>query len=92
MLIRLLQLASADERARLIAHLGTALPARRDADVRWIRERMDHHGCIDYARDVGHAMAGAAAAEYARLFAPVPPSRDRDFIEGLITWVVERAS
>ena len=92
MLIRLLQLASADERARLIAHLGTALPARRDADVRWIRERMDHHGCIDYARDVAHAMAGAAAAEYARLFAPVPPSRDRDFIEGLITWVVERAS
>jgi geranylgeranyl diphosphate synthase type II len=92
MLIRLLALATADERARLIAHLGTPLPARREAEVRWIRDRIDHYGCIDYARQVAHAMAGAALAEYTRLFAPVPPSRDRAFLEGLITWVVERTS
>jgi geranylgeranyl diphosphate synthase type II len=92
MIIRLLQLATAEERRRLIAHLGAPMPARSDGDVRWILERMDHHGCIDYARQVAHAMAGAAFEEYARLFAPVPPSRDRAFLEGLIAWVVERTS
>ncbi len=90
MIIRLLELATADERARLVAHLGTPLPARSDGEIRWLRERMDHYGCIDYARRVAHAMAGAALREYTRLFAPVPPSRDRAFVEGLITWVVER--
>jgi geranylgeranyl diphosphate synthase type II len=92
MLIRLLQLATADERARLIAHLGTPLPARRDDEIRWIRDRIDHYGCIDYAREVARAMAHTALAEYRRLFAPVPPSRDRAFLEDLITWVVERTS
>lgn len=92
MIIRLLELATAEERARLVAHLGIPVPARSDGEVRWLRERMDHYGCIDYARQVAHAMARAAHEEYARLFAPVPPSRDRAFIEGLITWVVERTS
>jgi len=90
LIIRLLQLATADERRRLVAHLGTPLPERRGDEVRWIRDRMDHYGCIAYARQVAHAMAGAALDEYARLFAPVPASRDRAFVEGLITWVVER--
>jgi geranylgeranyl diphosphate synthase type II len=90
MIIRLLQLASPAERDRLVAYLGTALPARGEADARWIRDRMDHHGCIDHASRVARAMARAALAEFARLFAPVPPSRDRDFLEALITWVVER--
>ncbi|HEY0476729.1 MAG TPA: polyprenyl synthetase family protein [Kofleriaceae bacterium] len=92
MIIQLLQLATAGERERLVAHLGTPLAERREAEVRWIHDRMDHYGCIDHARRVAHAMAGAALDEYARLFAPVPPSRDRDFLEGLITWVVERTS
>jgi geranylgeranyl diphosphate synthase type II len=92
MIIRLLQLASPDERARLVAHLGAPLPARTEREIGWIRERMDHHGCIDYARAVARAMAGAALTEYTRLFAPVPASRDRAFLEGLITWVVERTS
>ena len=92
MLIQLLQRATADERGRLVAYLGTPLVARSEGDVRWIRERMDHYGCIEYARQVARAMAGAARHEYTRLFAPVPPSRDRAFLEGLITWVVERTS
>jgi geranylgeranyl diphosphate synthase type II len=92
MLIRLLQLASPGERARLVAHLGTPLPARRQDDIDWIRARIDHYDCLAYARQVAHAMAGAALAEYTRLFARVPASRDRAFVEGLITWVVARTS
>src|SRR6185503_12325252 len=72
MIIRLLQLASDDDRARLVAHLGTPLDARTADDVRWIRSRMDHHGCIAYAQQVAHAMADAALHEYRQLFAAVP--------------------
>lgn len=92
MLIRLLQLATADERARLVAYLGAPLTARRADDMRWIRERMEHHGCVAYASQVARAMASAAHHEYAQLFGAVPPSRDRAFLEGLITWVVDRSS
>jgi len=92
MIIRLLQLATAAERARLVAHLGAPLRDRGSDEVRWIRDRMEHYGCIAYACQVARAMAAAALHDYTRLFAPVPPSRDREFLEGLITWVVERNS
>jgi geranylgeranyl diphosphate synthase type II len=92
MIIRLLELTMADDRARLVAHLGAPILQRTEADVRWIRERMDHHGCIDYARQVARAVANVARDEYERLFASVPPSRDREFIEALITWVSERTT
>jgi geranylgeranyl diphosphate synthase, type II len=92
MLIRLLQLASPDERARLIAHLGAPVAHRTEGEVRWLRDRLAHHGCIAYARAVARALAAAAHDEYAQLFAAVPPSRDRAFVEGLIDWVVERSS
>jgi len=92
MIIRLLQLATAAERARLVAHLGAPLRDRGSDEVRWLRDRMEHYGCIAYACQVARAMAAAALHDYTRLFAPVPPSRDREFLEGLITWVVERNS
>jgi geranylgeranyl diphosphate synthase type II len=92
MIIRLLQLATGDERARLAAHLGAPLPARSGDEVRWLRERLDHYGCIDYARQVAHAMAGAARDEYERTFVQVPRSRDRMFVEELIAWMVERTA
>ena len=92
MLIRLLQVASADDRARVVAHLGAPLAARGAADVRWLHDRLVEHDCIDYARAVARELAAAARDELARLFRPVPPSRDRAFVEGLVDWVVDRAS
>ncbi len=34
------------------------------ADVLWVRERMDAYGCLDYARQVAHGLAGAALHEF----------------------------
>jgi geranylgeranyl diphosphate synthase type II len=52
---------------------------------------MDAHGCIEYARDVANGLAGAALAEFAATYGHLPPSRDKAFIEALVTWVIERA-
>lgn len=92
MLIHLLKNADRAERARLSSIFMCERSERTAADINWVRQRMDHYRSIDYARNVAHAMAGAALHEYARVFAGTPESRDKRFIEGLITWVFERTS
>jgi len=91
MLIALLHRASAEERARLAAFLAEPRQARRAADVAWVRERMDAHACLEYARQVAHALAGAARHECAALYAGLPDTRDKRFIEALPTWVLARS-
>jgi geranylgeranyl diphosphate synthase type II len=90
MLITLLRRASAADRARLAAFLGEPRRERREGDVRWIRDRMEVHGCLEYAREVAHGLAGAANHECGALYAGLPDSRDRRFIEALPTWVLAR--
>jgi len=90
MLIHLLREAAPTERGRLCAFLDTPRRARQPADCQWVRERMDAYGCLDYARDVAHGLAGAALHEYSLLYAAVPESRDKRFIEAVVTWVLAR--
>jgi len=90
MLIRLFERASADQRARLDAFLALPREQRRPDEVAWVRALMDQYECIDYARRFAHGLAGAAQHEFDGIFANVPDSRDRQFIEGLVTWVFER--
>jgi geranylgeranyl diphosphate synthase type II len=90
MLIHLLRAASPHERARLAEFLTCARTARDPADVAWVRERMDAYGSVHYARQVAHGLAGAALHEYAALYADVPDSRDKRFLEAVVTWVLER--
>jgi geranylgeranyl diphosphate synthase type II len=90
MLIRLLAKASQTERSELVSIFSVEREQRTTAQVSWVRERMDHYGCVEHARNVAHGMAGAALYEYSRVFANVPESRDKQFIKGLVTWVFER--
>ena len=90
MLIRLLRAARPDERGHVAEILGRAREDRTAAEVSWIHQRMDAHGCVEYARAIAHGLAGAALHEYSRLYAGLPDSRDKRFIEGLVTWVFER--
>ena len=90
MLLRLIGEASDGERERLAQVLDTPREDKREADVAWIRRKMDDYGCIDYARQVAHGLAGAALEEFNGAFASAPPSRDKAFIEQLATWVFQR--
>jgi geranylgeranyl diphosphate synthase type II len=91
MLITLGARATPAERATLAELLSRPRAARRPAEIRWVRERMDAHGCLEHARRMAHALAGAARHEGALLHARLPDSRDRRFIEALPTWVLSRS-
>lgn len=91
MLIRLLERASAPERAAILELLARPRTERSATAVRWIRALMDEYECIEYGRRVAHGLAGAALYEFQQIFGPLPDSRDKQFIEGLITWVLARS-
>jgi geranylgeranyl diphosphate synthase, type II len=90
MLIHLFSSATAAERQRLHNFLGQPREQRSDKDVDWVRRRMDHYGCIVYARQVAQALAGAAQYEFTQLYQQLPDSRDKRFLEALPAWVIER--
>lgn len=90
MLIHLVEHATATERGRIFAMLGLARDRRTLRDVIWIRERMDAYGCIEYARQVAHGLAGAAQHEFQQLYGDLPDSRDKRFLASLPAWVIER--
>lgn len=91
MVIRLLQEATPDEQTQLRTILRLPREARTTAQVRWFRKVMDSYGCLEYARQVAHGLAGAALHEYSLLYSALPDSRDKQFIAGLVTWVFERS-
>jgi len=91
MLIHLLGAASADERARLADFLARPRAERSAEDVAWVRGRMDGYGSIEYGRQVAHGLAGASLHEFAAIYGDLPDSRDKRFVDGLVTWVLERA-
>lgn len=91
MLIRLLEHSTPDERERLVTILAKPRTERAEAEVRWMRSRMDAYGCIDYAREVAHGLAGAALHELSLICQYLPDSRDKRFLEALPAWVIERS-
>jgi geranylgeranyl diphosphate synthase type II len=90
MLLRLFRELSPADRDRLTRIMRAGRSERKAADVGWIRTQMDRYGCIDYARRYAHRLAGAASYEYSVAFSSVPDSRDKRFLEEMVTWVVER--
>jgi len=91
MLIRLRRLATAAERKRIDAVMASPRNERTDIDVRWIRSLMDHYGCIEYAREILHGIAGSAKNEFELLFGQLPDSRDKRFLGEVVDWVFERS-
>jgi geranylgeranyl diphosphate synthase type II len=90
MIIRLFKLATPAERVLLSEIMALDRHEKTASQVRWIRELMDHYDCIDYARKFAHGLAGAALHEYSKIYDDIPDSRDKRFIEGMVTWVFER--
>jgi geranylgeranyl diphosphate synthase, type II len=91
MLIHLLREARAADRRRVCEFLSLPRSKRTADDVGWLRDRMDAYGCVEYARDVAHGLAGAARHEFDALYAAVPDSRDKRFVATLPTWVLARS-
>ncbi len=90
MLIRALQESTDAERRRISQILGRRRAERGAREIRWLRRLMDRYDCIEYARQVAHGLAGAALHEFSLLYGGLPESRDKRFIESLVTWVFQR--
>ena len=90
MLIHAIRESNAAERTRLSEVLCRPREGRTLSEVRWIRKLMNKYGCAEYARKIAHGLAGAALHEYSLISAGLPDSRDKQFFEQIVTWVIER--
>jgi geranylgeranyl diphosphate synthase type II len=91
MLIHLVQRSSAHDRTRLATLLSLPRGERTEGDIAWVRERMEACGAVAYAAELAQTLANAASDEASSLFAGLPASRDRAFMEALPRWVIERS-
>jgi geranylgeranyl diphosphate synthase type II len=91
MLIRLLASADRRDRQRLLELLALPRAEKPDEEIAWLRGALERYGAIEYAQGVAHGLAGAALHEFRHAFSPARKSRDKDFIEALPYWVLERA-
>jgi geranylgeranyl diphosphate synthase type II len=90
MLIHAIRESTAAERARLSEILCRPREGRSLSEVRWIRKLMNKYECAEYARKIAHGLAGAALHEYSLISAGLPDSRDKQFLEQMVAWVIER--
>lgn len=90
-LINALGGATIAERRRIAKLLARPRSGRTAPDIAWLRDLIDRTGALHRARSIAHGLAGAALLEFDRFFAALPDSRDRQFIRGLLTWVMQRA-
>lgn len=65
-------------------------PTKTEADVRWLRGRVDAYGGIDHAVAVARVWATRAGEELAACEKVLPPSSHRDILSALVDYVVDR--
>jgi geranylgeranyl diphosphate synthase type II len=89
-LIDLLRQAAVHERAELRRILSLSRAERTARQVTWMLKLIEKYDCIEFARDVARQLAGAALHEFSQIYAGLPDSEDRRFIEELSLWTIER--
>lgn len=90
MLIRLFERMAPAEHERLHRFLGQPRLERTAEDLSWVLAQMDRYDCMEYARRVAHALAGAAQHESTLLLQSLPDTPDKRFLLALPEWVIER--
>jgi geranylgeranyl diphosphate synthase type II len=90
LLIHAYRHASSAERARLSRLFRRPREKRSREDVAFVLSLIAEHGSIDYARQFAHALAGAALHQFASIYGDLSPSRDKEFIHGLASWIFNR--
>jgi geranylgeranyl diphosphate synthase type II len=91
MLVHLLATARDEDKKRLLRLLAMPRTEKPAHELAWLRDALRSYRSCEYARAVAHGLAGAALHEFTVAFAPARESRDKQFIESLPRWVLERA-
>lgn len=87
---RLIQCATPDERAFVTKFLGTERIAKKPSDLDRMLALMKKYDCVEYARRFAQGLIGAALHEFSVGLEPLPASRDKEFLRGLSTWIIEQ--
>lgn len=90
MLIHLLQHCTAAERRELSGLLAPDTSACPEEIIGRGMELIHHYGSIEHARKGAKQLAGAALNEFSRLFAGLPDSPDKAFLENFVLYMVQR--
>jgi geranylgeranyl diphosphate synthase, type II len=90
-LIHTMAHCDAKESRRLSRLFGRPRSGRRQLEVEWILGLMQKYGSIDHARTSSRQLAGAALREFYPAFAGTPDSEDKEFIESMILYMIERS-
>jgi len=89
-LIHAIAESTLSERERLSKILRKTREERTLSEVGWMRKLIDKYESTRYARRIAQGLAGAALHEYSLLSSGLPDSRDKTFLEHIVTWVIER--
>jgi geranylgeranyl diphosphate synthase type II len=81
---------SGRERSWLVDYLTSELLDRTDEAISRIVEMMDARGSVDFAVEYGRGIGAAAYEAFDASFHRIPPSPHRDFLRGLVGYMLNR--
>jgi geranylgeranyl diphosphate synthase type II len=90
LLIHAYRHASRAERARLRRLFRRPREKRDGDDVTFVLSLIAERRSVNYVGQFAHALAGAALHQFASIYGDLPPSRDKEFIHGLASWIFNR--
>ena len=87
---RLIACASPTERLLIRDFLGAERGTKTSRDVSRMLDLMKKYSCVEYAQQFAQGLIGASLHEFSIGLEQLPPSRDKEFLRGLSTWIVEQ--
>lgn len=88
--IELLKRCTETERAMLIDFFALPRAEKTEQQVAHVTALLRKYGCTEYARRYAQNLLGAASYALERYAANLRPSRDLEFLRGVIPWMIEQ--
>jgi len=89
-LIHLLNSCDPIEKSKITTFLSLPREKRDMEEVRWMHNLMEKYDCIDYARAVARQLANESLKEFDVAYAAAPDSEDKQFIQQIVHYMIER--
>jgi len=89
-LIHTLNRSSSAEKTRLARFLSIPREDRAPEDVAWVYDLMDKYQSLAFARAVAEELARAALEEFEVAYGGLPDSPDKQFIEDIVLYMIDR--
>lgn len=89
-LIHALNHCTPRQRARMRRFLSRPRRERSAKEVQWVYSVIEQHGSLTYSRSVARYLAGAALKEFADSFTGAKDTPEKQFLEQIILYMIER--